>query len=154
MSRLVSGFGDERIFYCVSQRHHGHFGAGVRQEVLTERVTTEYVMFLDDDNTLHPQYLQRMIEALDRAEDGEQFAICAIWYLPSRANPSRPFVPFVLKGDPSVDHIDTLQVVVKTKAMRDVGWCLRGYCSDGFTYEELARRYKYVRVNECLAVHL
>ena len=62
--------------------------------------------------------------------------------------------PVLLKGVPKVKYIDTLQVVSKTKAMKTVGWLKSGYCSDGYTFEELGRRFSFVRVNECLALHM
>ena len=59
----------------------------------------------------------------------------------------------VVSGSPHlVSH--TAQVVVQTEAMKAVGWKTGSYVADGFTYQELGKRFTYVRVDECLAVHM
>jgi hypothetical protein len=111
------------------------------------------VLFYDDDNIILPNYLEKMIAALENTANGEQFAICQLMHFgPVTKSVGRP--PILLKGEPKVKHIDTLQVVAKTKAMKAVGWLKGGYCSDGYTFEELGRRFSFVRVDECLALHM
>lgn len=153
VERLVAAEKDPRFEYRISNVHHGGFGAGVRQELLTSGLDTEFVMFLDDDNVILPHYLERMISALEAARNGEQFAICSILHfgpLPFFMN--RP--PVILRGEPRICQIDTLQVLVRTEAMREVGWRDHGYLSDGFTYRALGERFAFVRVEDCLGIHL
>jgi len=150
---LIGAEADARTTYCVSSRHYGDYGASVRQEMLTSPVDTEYVMFLDDDNIILPHYLEKMIRALDEASHGEAFAICAILHFgPLPFFFGKP--PVLLRGEPRLLHIDTLQVVVRTEAMKAVGWRTGSYVADGFTYQELGKRFQYVRVDECLAIHM
>ncbi|HET9582167.1 MAG TPA: glycosyltransferase [Gemmatimonadota bacterium] len=152
VERLLAGEKDPRFEYRVSNVHHGGFGAGVRQEVLTSDTGTEFIMFLDDDNVILPHYLEKMIAALDGARNGEQFAICSILhYGPLPFFMDRP--PVILRGEPLVCQIDTLQVLVRTDAMREIGWRDHGYLSDGFTYRALGDRFGYVRVDDCLGIH-
>lgn len=94
-----------------------------------------------------------MIGALD-ADPAAGFAICQILHcgplLPSFGPP-----PVVLTGVPPVtNNIDTLQVVARTAAMRECGWVLAGYGSDGATFERLAKAHRWVAVDEVLAAHL
>ena len=150
---LVKMEGDFRRIYCVAEKHYGDFANSVRHEMLTKHADSEYVMFYDDDNIILPNYLEKMIGAIENSTNGEQFAICQLMHfgplIKSVGNP-----PVLLKGLPKVKYIDTLQVVARTRAMKTVGWLKNGYCSDGHTFEELGRRFSFVRVNECLALHM
>ena len=150
---LVLQEGDTRRKYCVSEKHYGDFANSVRHEMLMKHADTEYVLFYDDDNIILPNYLEKMIGAIENSTNGEQFAICQLMHfgpvVKSVGNP-----PVLLKGLPKVKYIDTLQVVVRSKAMKTVGWLKNGYCSDGYTFEELGKRFSFVRVNECLALHM
>lgn len=143
---------DSRRSYMYLPKPAGHYGAGVRAALVPD-VTTEYIAFLDDDNMLLPKFLERMVAALEQRPDAG-FAICQIVH-------HGPLVkrfglpPVIQTGvPPVVDNIDTLQVVVRTRAMQESGWRLLGYGSDGATYEDLAARYPWVAVDEVLALHL
>lgn len=153
VEHLLAQENDPRLEYRVSSEHYGGYGAGVRQDVLTRGEATEYIMFLDDDNVILPHYLERMVGALEGARNGEQFAICSILHFgPLPFFMGRP--PVLLRGEPRVFQIDTLQVLVRTEAMREVGWRDHGYLSDGFTYRALGERFGYVRVDDCLGIHV
>ena len=156
--------GDYRHQYTCTSKHFGGYGAGVRQEMMdrasgvldgsgNQIELTKYFVFLDDDNILLPDYLEKMVNALESDKD-KAFSICKILHF----GPLRPDVgiaPMYLPGNPKVGEIDTLQVMVRAEAIRQVGWIKpEDYCSDGYTYEELAKRFNYVRVDECLGVHL
>lgn len=148
----IRTLGDPRQRYLVTARHHGGWGAGVRQEVLAQ-ARGEFVCFLDDDNLLFPDYLNTLVGALDDAHWAE-FAICIILHcgpVPGHLGPA----PLYLRGEPRAERIDTLQVLVRTAAMRAVGWQrTESVTSDGYTYEALGRAYRYTRVERCLGVHL
>jgi len=148
---VVNELGDPRLHYYTTRKHHGGWGAGVRQEVM-EIALPRYFVFLDDDNILFPTYLEKMLGAL-RSAPQARFAICEELHF----GPLQPFhgpPPVVLSGVPKLYHIDTLQVMVEAKAMREVGWVSNSYFADGETYAELARRYQYVNIPECLCAHL
>ncbi len=152
VEQLVAREKDPRFEYRVATQHYGNFGGGVRKEVLATADSTEFIVFLDDDNVMLPHYLEKMISALEKASDGEQFAICAILHFgPLPFFMDRP--PVLLRGEPRICQIDTLQVLVRTEAMREVGWRDHGYLSDGFTYRALGERFGYVRVEDCLGIH-
>jgi len=154
VAEAVSALGDPRIRYLVTERHHGNFGNGVRQEVMMRHARGRYLVFLDDDNIIFPTYLERLSAALaDTTAQGTRFATCAQLHF----GPLQPFVgepPFMLTGEPRLYYIDTLQVMVEAEAMRTVGWDTDNPLADGIGYKELARRYPYARVAECLCIHL
>jgi hypothetical protein len=150
---LILQEGDSRRAYCIAEKHYGDFANSVRHEMLTKHADTEFVLFYDDDNIILPNYLEKMIGALEKNDNGEQFAICQLMHFgPVIKSVGRP--PVLLEGVPKVKYIDTLQVVARTEAIKTVGWLKNGYCSDGHTFEELGRRFAFVRVNECLALHM
>ena len=110
-----------------------------------EHANGKYYVFLDDDNILMPDYLEKMLNALETAKGGERFAICRILHFgPLLLQLGIP--PIYLRGEPRAQYIDTLQVMVEANAMRQVGWKSgQHFHSDGVTYEELGRRFSYVR---------
>jgi len=149
---IVAEFDDPRLRYWSTRKHHGGWGAGVRQEVMTEVAKAGYFVFLDDDNIVFPRYLEEMLKALQAVPEAK-FAICEqLHFGPLQAFHGAP--PVVLEGTPKLCHIDTLQVMVEAAAMLTVGWFDNSYVADGLAYEALARRYDYVRVRQCLCAHL
>jgi glycosyltransferase involved in cell wall biosynthesis len=149
---IVDEFDDLRIRYWTTRTHHGGYGAAVRQEVMCEAAAGDYLVFLDDDNIIFPRYLECLQKALQASPEA-RFAICGILHFgPLQAFHGPP--PVVLPGKPELYHIDTLQIMVETEAMREVGWASNSYFADGETYSELARCYSYVNVPECLCAHL
>lgn len=151
--RIAALCAEGRTRYAVATKHHGGYGAGVRQEVMAD-VRGKYVCFLDDDNMIFPRYLERMVAALEAASAGERFAVCGILHMgPLPAALGSP--PLVLPGFPLPGQIDTMQAMVEADAMREVGWVdPESYLSDGLTFAALGSRYPWVRLDECLGVHL
>jgi glycosyltransferase involved in cell wall biosynthesis len=152
VKELVERPSDGRRYYVYLAEPAGHFGAGVRAALLPQ-VSSDYVAFLDDDNLLFPRYGERMVRALDEHPEAG-FVICPIVHcgplLPCFGPP-----PAILTGVPPVlNNIDTLQVVVRTQVIRECGWALAGYGSDGWTYERLSQQVGWVAVEEVLAIHL
>jgi glycosyltransferase involved in cell wall biosynthesis len=144
---------DSRQRYIVSGRHYGGWGAGVRDEVMRYYAKGQYLVFLDDDNIIFTDYLERMVAAL-RAAPEARFAICMIFHC-GRINVDVGVAPLYMRGEPKVYLIDTLQVMVEAAAMLQVGWVEpQDYRSDGFTYERLGKTFPYTRVEQCLGVHL
>src|SRR5262245_8010799 len=64
---IVARCGDGRRRYMNATRHHGGFGAFVRQEVMMKHARGRYLVFLDDDNLIMPDYLEKMVAALEAA---------------------------------------------------------------------------------------
>ncbi len=152
VAQLVAARHDRRHRYLHLSRPTGHYGAGVRAALVGE-VRSPYVAFLDDDNLLFPRFCERMVAALE-TNPNAGFAICQIVH-GGPLHPRFGTPPAVLRGIPPVTgNIDTLQVVARTSAMRQVGWVLDGYGSDGATYERLARAVPWIAVEEVLAIHL
>ncbi len=149
---LVRRGHDHRRRYLHLPQLGGHYGAGVRA-ALTPEVRSPYVAFLDDDNLLFPKFCERMVAALE-ASPAAGFAVCQIVH----AGPLHPRFgppPAILRGIPPVTgNIDTLQVVARSEGMRQRGWVLAGYGSDGATYQRLAQAFLWVEVDEVLAIHL
>ena len=151
---IIAQLGDVRRTYCATGQHFGGYGAAVRQFVMDWHAKGKYYVFLDDDNILMPDYLEKMVGALESSTQGEKFAICKILHF----GPLRQDVgvaPMYLRGEPKLCFIDTLQIIIEAEAMKQVGWVNKEhYCADGYTYEELGRRFKYARIDECLAIHM
>jgi glycosyltransferase involved in cell wall biosynthesis len=118
-----------------------------------ERATTDFVVFLDDDNVIFPNYLEVMAAALI-VEPTADMAICRIIHM----GPLPPWLcppPKVLDGNPPVlQNIDSLQAVVRTRAMKEHTWLDRGYMADGYTLQSLAAKYRHIHVSEILGVHM
>ncbi len=141
--------------YRYTGEPQGHYGAGVRQYLLDqEECRGEYLCFLDDDNVLLPDYLEKMVGALDQNPDCG-FAIGKILHFGPLDRDLWPGSgPWLMPGTPKLKSIDTLQVVVRTEAMKEIGgWRLSGYKSDGLTYEELGRSYEHCRVDDLVGIH-
>jgi len=155
VKNMVSDIGDPRVKYRFlgSGRKENDFGNSSRKHML-EEATGEYIMFVDDDNIILPSYMERMLAAL--TESGGDFAVCDVMHFGplNEAEVGKP--PVVLKGEPvRLYHIDPLQVMVKTDVMRDVGWDTEvGYLSDGVSLEKLGRKYKHIKVDELLGIHM
>ena len=150
VDELVRRLGDKRRRYGHVAKRLGHFGAGIRQK-LGAVAAGEFLAFLDDDNVIFPKFAEYMVGVLEQNPD-VAFAICQIVYcspLPRGGG------PIIINGvPPARRNIDTLQVVVRKSAMLQTGWCLKGYQSDGYTYEKLARQYRWITVNEVLGMKL
>jgi hypothetical protein len=152
---LVSSVGDRRVSYCCSgnPKREGDFGNTVRRDLLA-MVRGELVLFFDDDNVILPSYLEVMTKAVETS--GKDFAVCRVIHFGplNESVVGRP--PAVLKCEPvRLYFVDPLQFLVRTKAMRDIGWDVKhGYSSDGHTLEMLGAKYKHVIVEEVLGVHM
>lgn len=151
--KAVEDAGDSRIVY-----HHtigkkeGDYGNTVRKEML-ERAKGSFVLFLDDDNIILPDYLSKMVKAVQ--DSGKDFAVCKVMHF-GPLNPVAGKPPIVLEGNPvKLYHIDPLQILVKADVMKKIGWDTEvGYLSDGVTLEKLGNQFQHVRVEEVLGVHI
>ncbi len=143
---------DIRYFFCgpSSGGPRGHYGAGIRQYLLDNADTLhgEFCSFLDDDNVLLPDYFEENIKALRENPDAAFAVSKCIWFHPQARTVQ------VLKGFPVQNgHIDTIQCFFRTEAIKEHGWILDGYNSDGATYESMAAKYKHVFIDKILSIH-
>jgi len=155
MERLVAVMGDNRVRYrFLGEKKDGDFGNNVRQRMLIEEAKGKYVVFLDDDNIIMPDFLTSMVNALDVS--GADFAVCSIVYVyPDRwSAPNKP--PILLCGVPVANgQTDPLQIMVRIEVMKEVGWNVDGgYNADGEVFDRLGEKYKHVKVDGVLGVHL
>lgn len=144
--------GEEKIVYNATGFVRGHYGAGVRAHLLG-LVATPFVCFVDDDAFVLPRYIEVALKALQEDQEAA-FAVVPIIHhgpLPEWHGPP----PKVLSGNPvRVGNVDTLQIIARTAEMKQTGWQLAGYQSDGVTFERLATNYPCIFVDEVLGVHL
>jgi glycosyltransferase involved in cell wall biosynthesis len=147
---------NKRRRYYELPENTGDYGASVRKWAIQQGLlNNRYVAFLDDDNIIFPDFLNEFVITLEGSSDEVGFAICNIIHLgplPDWVGPA----PKVLTGEPVITgNIDTLQVVVKREAIMDVGWNSEaGFHSDGVTYEELSKKYSYLKIEKILGVHV
>ena len=134
------------------------YGAGVRQfvmDVLSEDI--DYIVHLDDDNVIFPDFVEEHVACLDNHPEAD-FSICRISHngpLPTHLGTP----PKILTGLPPVfRNIDTLQIMVRAKAMKACGWTQhtgeQGYCNDGYTYQRLGEMFRWVELPKLLAIHI
>ena len=142
---------DKREFIALGERSN-NYGNTPRQFGIMKS-ESDYILFLDDDNVIFPDYLQVMMEYMLQNPDVDM-GICKIIHmgpLPARLCPP----PKVLDGNPPVlQNIDTLQVCIKRHIAQTYGWLNMGYCADGHTFELWAKNCKYGFVDSILGVHM
>lgn len=151
---LVKSVNDDRLSYHhLEAKKPGDFGNVVRNEML-KMAKGKYIFFFDDDNLVLPDYLETMIDAIEKS--GKDFAVCEIVHFGPLMEQEVGAPPKVLSGEPvKLYHVDTLQVVVKREAMQDVGWDTEhGYLSDGHTLQALDQKFEHVRVPRVLGFHV
>jgi GT2 family glycosyltransferase len=151
---LVGSVKDPRVSYqFTSVKKPGDFGNVVRSEML-KKAKGDFILFMDDDNVILPNYLETMIAAIEKA--GAAFAVCRIVHFGPLREDAVGVPPQVLTGVPvKLYHIDTLQVLVRREAMQDIGWDMeKGYLADGHTLQKLGEKYPHVVVPEVLGFHL
>lgn len=141
---------ERRRFIALGHRSN-NYGNTPRQLGI-ELAATPYVIFLDDDNVIFPNYCSVMLRAMREAS--AQMVVCRIIHmgpLPQWLCPP----PKVLDGNPAVlQNIDTLQVCVDAQVAKREGWMDKGYMADGHTLEAYAKACKTVHIDDILGVHM
>lgn len=112
--KFILNFNHEKIFYDATEKKGNNYGTEQRNLILNKS-TGDYVMYLDDDNILYDNYLNKMVEQID-SETG--MVVCKIhfndkeWYnyvLPLE-NELRPC------------FIDSLNVLIKSDIAKNNKW--------------------------------
>lgn len=128
------------------------FGNYIRSNAL-ELCNSEYVCFVDDDNIVLPTYLEKLYNVVSKGND---FAVCHVVHfgpLNEKVGPA----PKVLTGEKiELYYVDTLQFMVRTAKMKEVGWQKdKGYLADGYTFEALNKISNSAgKVDEVLGFHM
>lgn len=151
---LVTHLNDSRVSYHHTERSCGDFGNNVRAEML-KLAKGKYVVFLDDDNLILPEYIEFMSLMLKGAV--ADFAVCQIVHFGPLNEQATGRAPRVLTGDPvKLYHIDSLQVMAdREKFIAAGGWDTeKGYLADGHTYERLAEKLPFIHVRRVLGFHM
>lgn len=157
-------------FYFTESEKSDTWGAYPRQFFLDEIVSEnpdlyKYVVHLDDDNYMFPEYVKEMVDVIEK--NNVDAAICKIYHHgPVSPNYFKNYdvinedenVVCIVSGNPPVlMNIDTLNVMIKTDKMYNHGWVCKkgynGYCNDGETFESLFKNIEYVYLNKILAIH-
>jgi glycosyltransferase involved in cell wall biosynthesis len=143
--------GFHRTFVTLGYRSND--SGNTPRQTCIERVDTDFIVFVDDDNVIFPNYLASFMAAFQRSPESS-VALCRIIHLgPLPAHLCPP--PKVLDGNPPiVQNVDTLQLCVRSAAMKAVTWLNAGYMADGHTIQRLASLYPFVLVHEILGVHM
>jgi cellulose synthase/poly-beta-1,6-N-acetylglucosamine synthase-like glycosyltransferase len=150
---FINGLNDSRFKYRCIGELAADFGNMVRHKMLQWEVSGEYVYFFDDDNLCFPWFLERMIGEIDRT--GADFVVCSAMYYYGSYKVGY-IRPKIMSGIPmEVGNIDPVQVVVRSNAMKAIGWRTDGgYSSDGVTLLELARKHKGSWIDDVMCVHM
>jgi glycosyltransferase involved in cell wall biosynthesis len=151
---LVREKNDPRIrYYYLDGKTPGDYGNRVRKALLNE-CDGKFVLFFDDDNLILPNYLSKMLDAIK--ESGKDFAVCRIVHFGPLNVAETGNPPKILSGKPmKLYHIDTLQVLISTDAIKKVGWDQdSGYLADGKTFEKLGKEFEGVWINSVLGFHI
>jgi len=143
---------DRRSFICL-EKNTNNYGNTPRH-IAIQMVKTDYIVFVDDDNIIFPDYLETMVKSLQDQPEAS-VGICRIIHmgpLPQRLCPP----PKIIDGQPPVlQNVDTLQMIVRAEVMKKEGWEVdKGYMADGYTIEKLCGKYRTIFIGDILGVHM
>ena len=154
---LIQSLNDKRIQYYFTpiKTQTNDYGANVRYEMSTI-ARGKYMVLIDDDNIVLPNYLSSMYNVLENKDVKADFVICDIVHFgPLNAKITGP-APQIVKGVPVIPgNIDTLQVMFKAKVIKQIPWALNaGYIQDGITFERWSKKFKYAKLDMVLGFHM
>jgi glycosyltransferase involved in cell wall biosynthesis len=114
---------------------------------------SDYIVFLDDDNIVFPNYLTEFVNHF-RTHPDHGMAVCKILHCgPLPAHFGRP--PAILDGRPPVlQNVDSLQICVRSEIAKQYGWLDAGYTADGATIQLWSQHCTVGFVDTITAVHL
>jgi glycosyltransferase involved in cell wall biosynthesis len=148
---ILQKYSNEKRKFILAGKEHKNY-ANTPRQMCIELCDTEYIMFLDDDNIIFPNCVEVFLKGF--AQHQTDCIIAPIFHcgpLPMHLGPP----PIILRGNPPVvKNIDTLNICVKTEAMKKCGWCTdKGYCADGYTFEMLCQTNSYSFLQDIIGVH-
>ncbi len=113
------------------------YGGGARNIAL-DKIKEGWIFFLDDDNTIHPDFESVFLGALKDYPDGE-------WFVFEQVLPDgRTYLKATDK--PRIGRIDMGQCVVKRQAIGNLRMAIDRYDADGYFYEALAKTVKPIAI--------
>ena len=158
VARIVDNFNvDSDILYQYYHldNHQGCWGAPCRRHILKQIPDTGFVVFVDDDNYIYPDYINNMYR---KAVDGADLVVCKILYLnfPSTdgqgvlAEKVVPEKPAISQGD-----IDSLNTMVKTNIAKEniAKWSDIDYNHDFTFFNACAQNNNVIFIDEILGEH-
>lgn len=134
---IVNSYSDERIkfnFYNTTE-HEGNFGSKPRIYGIEQLDDSGYVCFLDDDNILYPEYIEKMVN-----NDG-QISICKITTVLTEENLFKT-IPAVENSIPSLGDIDSLNFMVPNVVAKK--------CKEKWNQVGPDIRHDYDFISECM----
>jgi len=150
---LVNAADERTRYFFTGERRENDYGSYARNFVL-DKALGDFIVFLEDDNIIHPDYLKTMTDRLLDDSDVD-FAICRIAHFGPLNETVAGKPPQVLTGIPPKKYlIDTLQVMVKRDFAKEIGYQYSGYTSAGETFEKFAEQGTFVEVPAILGFHL
>lgn len=107
-------FDDDRVFYYHTETKENKYGTHQRN-MLLKKVTGDYVLYLDDDNILYPDYFEKMISNI---EQNTAMLICRIHFNDST------WVNLVLPREDKIIpcQIDSLNVLIRSDIATKIEW--------------------------------
>lgn len=140
------------IVYRALGHHSNDYANTPRNKLIEMSEDMDYLLFLDDDNIIFPEYLATAYQCL--LDHGTDVAISKIYHNGPLVQEYTP--PIILDGTRhEVGHLDTLQFFMKAKVMQEHGWNTEaGYVADGYTFKSILQKYTYSYTNELLGVHI
>jgi cellulose synthase/poly-beta-1,6-N-acetylglucosamine synthase-like glycosyltransferase len=143
-------------YYETLGYHSNNYANDPRNKLIqmASKNNMDYVVFLDDDNILFPEYIDESLKVL--LEEDVDFTISQILHLGPVNKELLGEPPLILTGEQvKLQHIDTLQFFLKMHVMEEHGWNKEeGYLADGYTFESIGEKYKYAYTNKLLAIHI
>jgi|TARA_B110001450_G_scaffold195282_1_gene183632 glycosyltransferase involved in cell wall biosynthesis len=152
-SKLVEKYScDNREFICLG-KNSNDFGNSPRTLGIKMASQESYIVFIDDDNVIFPDYLSSFAKNIQLMPI-KKIHICQIIHLgPLPSNLGTP--PKIIYGKPPVlRNIDTLQICVAAEIIKQHGWLDMGYLADGYTIQSICKTLNYTYINKVLGVHM
>lgn len=149
---FIKSLNDDRIIYMHTLEKSKDQGHTVRNTVL-EFALGDYVFFLDDDNIIFPNALKDFVESFTK---DVKFIVADILHmgpLPRHRGPP----PIVMTGEPvRLYDVDTMNCMLDKKALIESGGWETQYkfCGDGYTFERMAKYFRYKKIQKLIGVHL
>lgn len=134
----------------------GGYGAKIRQWAYDNTPKADFYAFIDTGNIIFPDYVSTQLSLLLN-DNSIDFATCSILHM-GPLPPGIP-VPSVLDGKTiKIGSIDTMQIFCREKVLNQIGWLeheqSRGYFSDGYTFSEWNKQFKFNSTPKVLGAHI
>lgn len=130
---------DDQWIECYSKHDNASvFGNAQRDYGVQFANSGSWVWFLDDDNVVHPNFANVLIENTCKSPDAKVIVVSQCWFVKSQLKTRLIAEP----NNCCVEHIDIAQtIIIKEVAMQEKFMNTNKYQSDGFYVEWLYKRY-------------